>query len=514
MFNLGFFGSHNANIAIAKNDIVLEVVEVERFMSKKHAGLWFYYNVPEPYNINVIEEIKRYFEEKYNVTEYETVAYNSVHKEYYKMFPAKHYKWIPHHTAHAYSALYQSPHRNALIVSFDGGSDEGFFNVFLADKRGGVSKIYSGNIDLSVPYGLLAHFIDDIRQEEIFWGNLVYAGKLMGYANYGVPRKHMIDKLYKVYNKGDNGNIKQTEHTIKSILEIKDDYRFSGQDAKDWAASNQYVFENIFENEIQPFLEEYPTLPLILVGGGALNILNNTKLAKSRTVFVPPNPNDCGLGLGLVASLIRPDLPIDATYLGSPVWDRFELSKIIYERNAEPLDIGDTARYIASGKIVGVVRERSEHGPRALGNRSILCNPAIPNMKDILNLKVKGREYYRPFAPVVRLEDVNKYFEWEGESRWMSFCPKVREEYKDKLGAIVHVDGTARVQTVTKEQNAFIYNLLTEVDKLTGVGVLLNTSFNVAGKPILNTYKEALWVLDNKDMDAIILENFIIKKEK
>jgi carbamoyltransferase len=514
MFNLGFFGSHNTAFAISKDDKLLEVVELERFMSLKNIGLWFYYSVKEPYAVPIIHEIKKYFEEKYGVVEYETVAWNSIAHDHYKIFPAKQYKYIPHHAAHAYSGLYQSPYNNALIVSADGGSDEGFFNVFIGDRRGGITKIYSGKRDLAVPYGLIAHYIEDIRKEEPYWGNLVYAGKLMGFANYGNVRKDFVDKLYTIYNSGDGGNIPNTLKTIINVLDVSYEFRFTGQDAKDLAASNQFVFEQIFEEEITPFLNEYPSLPLILVGGCGLNILNNTKLAKIRNVFVPPNPNDCGLAVGLLASTIKPIEPMDCTYAGPLVWDRKELMNIVHEKNGTPLDTAILADYIASGKIIGVVRDRCEHGPRALGNRSILCNPSIRDMKDTLNAKVKGREYYRPFAPVVRLEDVSKYFEWEGETRWMSFCPKVREEYRDRLAAITHIDGTARVQTVTKEQNKFLYELLTELHNKTGIGVLLNTSFNIAGKPILNTYKEALWVLENKELDAVVLETFIIHKEK
>jgi carbamoyltransferase len=165
------------------------------------------------------------------------------------------------------------------------------------------------------------------------------------------------------------------------------------------------------------------------------------------------------------------------------------------------------------GKIVGVVRGNSEHGPRALGNRSIICNPAISDMKDILNEKVKHREWYRPFAPVVRLEDVSEYFEWDRESRWMSFCPKVKEEWREKLPAITHVDGTARVQTITREQNEWLYDLLTNFKEKTGIGVLLNTSFNVNGKPILSTYKDAFHIYDTTDIDGLILEHLYIRKE-
>ena len=135
-------------------------------------------------------------------------------------------------------------------------------------------------------------------------------------------------------------------------------------------------------------------------------------------------------------------------------------------------------------------------------------------MKDILNEKVKHREWYRPFAPVVRLEDVSKYFEWEGESKWMSFCPKVKEEWREKLTAITHVDGTARVQTVTREDNEWLYDLLTKMHEKTGVGVLLNTSFNVDGSPILSTIKEAFKILESTQMDGLVIENYYIQKIK
>jgi predicted NodU family carbamoyl transferase len=154
-----------------------------------------------------------------------------------------------------------------------------------------------------------------------------------------------------------------------------------------------------------------------------------------------------------------------------------------------------------------------EHGPRALGNRSILCNPSIAKMKDILNAKVKHREYYRPFAPMVRLEDVSEYFEWEGESRWMTFCPKVKKEWRKKLPSITHVDNTARIQTVTKEQNPWVYELLTKFKEKTGVGVLLNTSFNVNGKPILNTVRDAFHILGTSEMDGLVIEDNYIKKK-
>jgi carbamoyltransferase len=515
MFNLGFFGSHNSALAIAKDDIVLEVIELERWISKKNAAFFLYYFVNNPFDI--LFEIKTYFEKKYGVDQYDNVITNSVLTDAEKIFPSKNYKHVPHHMAHAYSALFQSPYEKSIIISFDGGSDEGFFNVYTANKSSEqiLTKIYQGSIDYAVSYMIPAHHINDIKREELHWGNLVYSGKLMGYAGYGKVSHHYLSKIYNLYTTNCNDSINERYmEFLKIFNEYNVNTRVTDEEAKNLAATNQYIFEELFEIETTPIIEQYPELPIIITGGCGLNIINNTRLAKKREVFVPPNPNDCGIALGLVASVTKPKMPIDATYLGSEVWDRWELSKHLYERNAQPLDIQKLAEYITEGNIVGVVRGRAEHGPRALGNRSILCNPAIFNMKDILNAKVKGREYYRPFAPVVRLEDVNKYFEWDKESRWMSFCPKVRDEYKNKLSAIVHIDGTARVQTVTREQNLFLYDLLTRIDKLTGIGVLLNTSFNIAGKPILNTYKEALHVLDTTHLNAVIFENHFIQKEK
>ena len=133
-------------------------------------------------------------------------------------------------------------------------------------------------------------------------------------------------------------------------------------------------------------------------------------------------------------------------------------------------------------------------------------------MKNILNKKVKNREWFRPFSPVVRAQDVSKYFEWEKESQWMSFAPLVKEEWREKLAAVTHVDNTARVQTVTFEQNWWLYNILTEMEAQTGVGVLLNTSFNVNGKPILTTVKDVFNILNNTELDSVIIENYYITK--
>lgn len=513
MFNLGFFGSHNASLAISYKGEVLEVVELERLINVKNAA-FFYWGHHENI-VELLTEVKDYFKTKYGVEKYDNVVYNSVDKEMWKIFPASNYQWLPHHEAHAYSGLYQSNFEKALIISFDGGSDEGFFNIYLGDKRSEtpIEKIYVGKKDYAVSYMMPAHFISDIKQEWIYTGNLVYAGKLMGLAGFGKIDYNLTQPLRDFYFSNTTDNISEALIRFMKIFNIESEQtRLEGDSAMNLAATNQYIFEQLFEEETRNILELHNDLPLIISGGCGLNILLNTKLAQKRETFVTPNPNDTGLAVGLVCSRMRPHVPVDTTYLGPEVWDRKLLPKILYERKGSKIEIAQLVQKLIQGEIVGVVRGRSEHGPRALGNRSIICDPTIGEMKDTLNAKVKGREYYRPFAPVVRLEDVNKYFNWDKESRWMSFCPEVKDEYKSILKAITHIDGTARVQTVTREQNEFLYDLLTEMHNQKGIGVILNTSFNIAGKPILNTYEDALWVLDNKQMDALLLEDYYIKK--
>lgn len=534
MFNLSFHGSHNASIAISKDNKILECVEFERLLSKKNAALFFYEspNCPQ----NYIKEVYEYFKNKYGAIEYEYILANSIKVSDFdisEIIPHQKLYFIPHHICHASSAFYQSPYKKALIISFDGGSDEGFFNIYFGERGKELEKLYSGEMDYAISYMMPAHCIKDIRREEIYTGNLVYSGKLMGYVGYGKVNEDMIEKLEVFYKSNTYDNIVESLDRFVDIFSsygirgrmISTNSRlsdeewikysltyFSEEDGKDIATTNQYVFEKLFLEEITPFLEKYPDIPLVITGGCGLNIINNTSLSKIRELFVPPNPSDVGLAVGMLCDLIKPDEPVDTTYIGSPVWDRQNLSRHIYERPSSEYDYNRLSKEIISGGIIGVVRGGSEHGPRALGNRSILCDATNPKMKDYLNSEIKNREWFRPFSPVVRLEDVNKYFEFDGESRWMTFCPKVRDQYKEMLSSVIHIDGTARVQTVTREQNEFLYDLLTEIDYIRGNAVLLNTSFNVAGKPILNTYEEAFWMLDNKNLCGIVLEDYYFPK--
>jgi carbamoyltransferase len=520
MYNLAMYSGHNASFTLEKDGKILEVLEVERFTNIKNGGILWYLPAHEPYN--VVKDILKYFKDKYGADEYEHLICNQddartyindlgSEKKFLSFYNAKKLIEVKHQHGHAAGAFYQSDLQEAVIITYDGGGNDGCFNFYTATRKEGVEfKWMNYDYNLGEKYAEIGHYCSSIKQEDYLKAYLVYAGKLMGLCGYGKIIPEYIPAMKEFY-KGHHG-IQETRqenyNKLRSVLELPE--KLTGQIELDIAATSQKVFEDIFyeisKDEIAKANDN-----LVIAGGCGLNILSNTTLNNITKTFIPPNPSDCGLSLGFMLDFLKPEKAFDATYAGPEAWDKFQLQDYVQEYKGTKVTEA-LADDIIKGKIVGVVRGRSEVGPRALGNRSILCNPCLPGMKDTLNAKVKNREYYRPFAPVVRLEDVNKFFEFDQESRWMSFCPKVREEYRDTLKAITHVDGTARVQTVTREQNPFLYNLLTLVHERTGVGVLLNTSFNIGGKPILNSYKDAVWMLNNTEMDGLVLEDYYINK--
>lgn len=549
MANISFYGSHNAAYVVEDKGEILLVLEVERFLNYKNSGLAQYMCPKIDELLFFAEYIPQYIMKKFNITEFENcyVANSDVimdHQIYNmeKYIPAKNYIPGLHHRSHAASTFYQSPYQEALIFSFDGGGNDGKFNIYHGTRENSVQLLETIlnpvlnnphiHYDLGFPYMIFGHYLKDIKQEPLNIGNLVYPGKIMGLASYGKVREEWLPYFIEFYKSNPDGthfgNWGPEGHwDYEPKLKVLGDQigvifdpinRFEGELAYDIATTSQRAFEDCFLEVAEPYFDLFPDLPICVTGGCGLNIILNTRLKEEfkKDIFIGPNPNDCGLALGLMLDQIKPQNQVDITYSGLELLDIDSLSHYVQNPptafTSHMLKIPQLAQDIASGKIIGVARGRAEHGARALGNRSILCNPSIPEMKDTLNAKVKHREWYRPFAPVVRLEDVSKYFEWEGESRWMSFCPTVKPEWREKLAAITHVDNTARVQTVTREQNEWLYDLLTEFESITGIGVLLNTSFNVDGKPILSTIKDAFKILQETQMDGLVLENIYIIK--
>ena len=172
----------------------------------------------------------------------------------------------------------------------------------------------------------------------------------------------------------------------------------------------------------------------------------------------------------------------------------------------------DTARLLADQRVIGWFQDRSEFGPRALGNRSLIADPRKPEMKDILNSRVKHRQAFRPFAPIVLAERMKEIFEGDEDSPFMLIAKPVRPEWRDKIPAIVHVDGTARVQTVREATNPMLYRLLKEFEALTGVPVLINTSFNIKGEPIVETPQDAVNCFLTTGIDHLVIHDTVVSK--
>lgn len=519
--NISLYGSHNGGIAFKHND-KYRVIEIERFANKKNLGLVQYRLCNN--SRFILDEMLRYMRIEFGTPEqFDTCIYSNTDViygenkfEFERYINAKDYKFCLHHRAHAAGTFYQSPFDRALIFSFDGGGSDGFFNVYTANREDSVTEINRINLDLGFAYMIFGHFLKEISFEpDLNVGNLVYSGKLMGLCGYGEIVNEWIPFFREFYLKKPSGlNYHELLNELGNNIGVTFDTnnRIDGKTGLDIAATSQYMFEEIFFENILPFVEEFNDLPICITGGCGLNVVCNTRVRKrfNRDVFVAPNSNDCGLALGMLLDHERPLVQVDVTYGGLPISDPYNLYELIENKWTEAYNTERAAQLIKDGAIVGVIQGNSEHGPRALGNRSILCNPSLVNMKDVLNERVKKREWFRPFAPVVRLEDVERYFYFTGESRFMSFYAKVREEWADKLVSITHIDGTARLQTVTSEQNPFLYNLLTEFEKQTGLGVLLNTSFNVNGKPLINSYKDALYMLNHSGLNNVFTESYII----
>lgn len=524
MANIAFYGSHNSGLVVENKGKIVCCIEIERFLNVKNAGYSQYFTAQT--RPVLLKEILKYIKNTYNISKFDNCYYSNTDTiedgalvRYEEIIPADTFTQVLHHSAHAASAFYQTNYKKALIISFDGGGNDGFFNIYLAKDRNTIEEIHRFDADLGFAYMSFGEYLNDIKRENtLSIGNLVYSGKIMGLCSYGKIMPSWIEPFKEYYKAKPNGNtypdlIKELGNKIG--IEFCTQSRLSGQVAYNIAKTSQFVFEEYFLEIALPFINKFKKFPLVLTGGCALNILLNTRLKEtiSQKIFIPPNPNDCGIASGLLLHHLKPKKAIDLTYSGTEVLDKDCLMSYVEDNyNFKSASNDLIIDNLIDGKIIGVVRDRAEHGPRALGNRSIICDPTIPGMKDILNHKVKNREWYRPFAPVVRLEDVSKYFEFEGESRWMSFCPKVREEFREKLVSITHVDGTARVQTVTREQNQWLYDLLTDLDSRKGIGVLLNTSFNVDGKPILSTYRDAYQVYKSSQMDCLILQDYFLSK--
>ena len=322
-----------------------------------------------------------------------------------------------------------------------------------------------------------------------------FNGKVMGLASYG-SGKH-IQKLY------------EFGHYFPEVVFDMQDPRPYPISSSDKAQLLQYNFEESLTELMLRLDEDYLEQTVCLTGGVFLNINANTKIVqtlKNRKFHITPFVSDCGLSYGAAAfgaSLWNDvKVPPDLAFLGKEYVTPKEIK-------GDNLDLKKVAQYLEDGKIVAWYQGRSEFGPRALGNRSILMSPKYKENKNILNEKVKHREEWRPFAGVILKDYLQDYFEESIESPYMLYSQTVKEDKRDKIPAITHVDNTCRIQTVSE---GILSELLEEYHKVSGVPVLLNTSFNDNGKPIIETPENAMDAFLNMNIDYLVINNTIIGK--
>ena len=517
MMVISIYGHHDANITVY-SDGKIRIFELERLVKVRYFTLNTYADFKDIY-----DTLSQLIKKEFGSLAFDLCIIHGVpddHIDYLnEIWDVKAFKVGGHHLEHAAGAYHLSGFKEAIVISYDdGGWDYGkisYFNIYHV-KDGTINEIKSiTHPRVGSGYNLLSMPLSEVSKEDrVNWGSylLSFAGKKMGLAAYGNVREDWIDSVRKFYM-NCSGHHPRSLASLNTGLDVGVN-SLSGQDSYDLAATSQFVFEEVTFEQISDVLDKYD-LPVVLTGGCALNVLFNEKLRKAikNPVYVPPNPNDCGLSFGMIARELNFTEKIDITYQGFPILDIDKLDEYMHwdnDHKAKKCTIQQIAVLLDRGKIVGVMRGGSEVGPRALGNRSILCDPTYADMKDVLNEKVKYREWYRPYAPVVQYEKREKYFEFSGESPFMSFCAKVKEDAC--LPAITHVDGTARIQTVKKQENPFLYSLLEFMGRDYGKDVLLNTSFNIKGKPILTTIEDALHILYNTEMDYLVVENYLFEK--
>jgi carbamoyltransferase len=294
---------------------------------------------------------------------------------------------------------------------------------------------------------------------------------------------------------------------------------------KHYAASGQKVLEHVFTDAAQWVKERTGETNLVMAGGVALNSSANGKLRAQKIfddIWIQPAAYDPGCALGVCYYIWHQKLgkprsfTMKHAYWGPKYSDgdmrgAAERHGLAYEVRQDIEK--ESARLLSEGNVIGWYQGRMEWGPRSLGNRSILADPRRAEMKEVVNSKIKFREPYRPFAPSVLEEDVGEYFDWKGKSPYMLFVCPVKKEKQSVIPAVTHVDGSARIQTVSKDTNPRYWNLINEFKNLTGVSAVLNTSFNVKGEPIVCTPEEAVKCFLNTEMDYLVMGNILCSRK-
>ncbi|MBM3545243.1 MAG: carbamoyltransferase [Alphaproteobacteria bacterium] len=456
---------------------------------------------------------------------------------------------LSHHLAHAYSAFAASPFEEGVVMVVDGVGNycadihesgqlteginplaresESYYRfkgtkleplkkVWLEPTRGFLSDEFFFMPGLGALYSRVSSYI---------FGDWNKCGEVMGLAPYGRPNE------FKPLLQLKNGELEVPNWTAEFNRPYRDQNWEESSDLAHWedmAWRIQDDTENVLIARAIWLREKTGAKNLCIAGGVGLNCVANGRLVREagyETIWIQPASGDDGIAIGCALYghceiLKQPrGFVIEHAYFGRSYSDQevqdavsHGLIGLATTKTKSDNICRDAAKLLAEGNVLGWLQGPSEFGPRALGNRSILADPRDAKMKDTLNSRVKHRQAFRPFAPIVLAERASEIFEGEEESPFMLLAKNVRPEWRDKIPAVVHVDGTARVQTVRHDTNERLYRLLKEFEALTGVPVLVNTSFNVKGEPIVETPLDAVRCFLSTGIDLLVLNDLLVRK--
>ena len=430
-----------------------------------------------------------------------------------------------HHDIHASSAYFASPFAEAAVMVIDE-----------AGNSGETQSIYCGKgnnlilIERSFKPGI-GRIYQMVTENILGMKGIGTAGKTMGLSAYGkIENEKSVISPY-ISGKQDGINI-----LYQNMGDYKDNFKLTfpykvfedGADMRDpYFISVAYDVQKEVEKQIvylaNRAYEKFPSDNLCIAGGVGLNCVANELIAKNtpfKNVWIQPASDDSGLPLGAALwgyySYYHSEkkFVMSTAFLGND-YENNEIEKLLNKLgvNYKSASYSEIASKIADGKVIGWVDGKAEFGPRALGHRSILADPRNKGIKDYINSNIKHREWFRPYAPIVMYDDVNQYFDIDHESKFMLFAAEVKQEMKDVIPGVTHVDGTARVQTLKQEDNEHLYQLILEFKKKTGVSVLLNTSFNNNAEPIVNSPLDAIICASKIKLDGLYLQGYYISKD-
>lgn len=441
-----------------------------------------------------------------------------------------------HHLSHSASAFYPSPFKEAAILTVDGVGEWATTSVSLG-KDSTIELLEELHFPHSI--GLLYSTITS------FLGFKVNSGeyKVMGLAPYGEPvyAEKILNELFDLKEDG-SFRLNMSYFSFATNVNMAADKMavFFGvgprlpeaaltQVHKDIAASLQAATQEVLLKICRHIAQKTGMKHLCLAGGVALNCVANEKIRQANifeSIWIQPAAGDAGGAVGAALAVYHLYLNQPRTinnkyctnlgpeYSGREIEDELVKCGATYEFIETPDLLDLVASLLSEGKVIGWMQGRAEFGPRALGNRSILADPRVKDLQLSLNLKIKFRESFRPFAPSVLEEKTNDWFDNTSPSTYMGFVAQAHDVVRQQIPAVIHLDGTARLQTVSAEDNPLYHELLTKFDKLTGCPLLVNTSFNVRGEPMVLSPKHAFECFMGTDIDVLVVGNFILFKER